>query len=35
MFTLFRTPGMSETKFTADAEWVRRDLGALKELFGR
>jgi hypothetical protein len=30
--TLFRLPGMSK-KFVADADWVRRDLGALKALF--
>jgi len=27
--TLFRQPGMSDEKFAADAQWVRRDLGAL------
>jgi len=30
--TLFRLPGMSDEKFVADADWVRRDLGALKAL---
>jgi len=30
--TLFRQPGMSDDKFEADAEWVRRDLEALKLL---
>lgn len=32
IFTLFRQPGMSEEKFAADADWVRRDLNALKTL---
>ncbi|SAL23491.1 hypothetical protein AWB73_01663 [Caballeronia turbans] len=27
--TLFRQPGMSDEKFAADADWVRRDLAAL------
>lgn len=31
-FTLFRQPGMSNAKFAADAEWVERDLLALKAL---
>lgn len=31
-FTLFRLPGMSDEKFAADAEWVMRDLLALKAL---
>jgi hypothetical protein len=31
-FTLFRQPGMSDARFTADAEWVGRDLLALKAL---
>lgn len=31
-FTLFRQQGMSEEKFAADAEWVERDLLALKAL---
>lgn len=30
--TLFRLPGMSDEKFAADADWVRRDLGTLKTL---
>lgn len=33
LFTLFRQPGMSDQKFAADAEWVVRDLLALKALF--
>lgn len=32
LFTLFRQPGMSDAKYGADAEWVARDLGALKAL---
>ena len=32
LFTLFRQPGMSEEKFAADADWVARDLLALKTL---
>jgi hypothetical protein len=32
VFTLFRLPGMSDQKFAADAEWVMRDLAALKNL---
>lgn len=32
LFTLFRQPGMSDEKFAADAEWVKRDLLALKQL---
>jgi hypothetical protein len=31
-FTLFRQPGMSAEQFAADAEWVQRDLAALKAL---
>ena len=31
-FTLFRQPGMSAEQFAADAEWVSRDLAALKAL---
>ncbi|SAL10170.1 hypothetical protein AWB71_00146 [Caballeronia peredens] len=27
--TLFRQPGMSDEKFAADADWVRRDLATL------
>ncbi len=30
--TLFRRPGMTADKFEQDAEWVRRDLEALKML---
>ncbi|MCO6419491.1 polyketide cyclase [Siccirubricoccus sp. KC 17139] len=32
VLTLFRQPGMPEERFLADAEWVRRDLLALKSL---
>lgn len=32
VFTLFRLPGMSDQKFAADADWVMRDLAALKNL---
>lgn len=32
IFTLFRLPDMSDEKFAADAEWVMRDLTALKWL---
>jgi hypothetical protein len=32
IFTLFKTPGMSDEKFTADAEWVAKDLRKLKAL---
>jgi hypothetical protein len=32
LLTLFRQPDMSEQQFLADAEWVRRDLTALKSL---
>ena len=32
IFTLFRLPGMSDEKFSADAEWVMRDLTTLKKL---
>jgi hypothetical protein len=32
LFTLFRQPGMSDDKFEADAEWVERDLVALRAL---
>ena len=31
-FTLFRRPGLSDADFTHDADWVRRDLLALKGL---
>lgn len=30
--TLLRLPGMSDEKFAEDADWIRRDLAALKEL---
>ena len=32
VFTLFRLPGMTDEKFDADADWVKRDLAKLKEL---
>ena len=32
IFTLFRLSDMSDEKFAADAEWVMRDLNALKSL---
>ena len=32
LLTLFRQPHMTEQQFLADAEWVRRDLAALKAL---
>lgn len=32
LLTLFRQAGMSDAKFAADAEWVERDLLALKAL---
>ena len=32
IFTLFRLPGVSDEKFAEDAEWVKRDLNALKTL---
>ena len=32
LLTLFRRPGMSDSAFAADADWVRRDLGALRDL---
>ena len=32
LLTLFRQPGMSDAKFEADAEWVKRDLLSLKAL---
>lgn len=31
LLTLFRTNHMSDEKFAADAEWVRKDLSALKK----
>lgn len=30
--TLLRLPGMSDAKFAEDADWIRRDLEALKNL---
>jgi hypothetical protein len=30
--TLLRLPGMSDTRFAEDAEWIARDLAALKTL---
>jgi hypothetical protein len=32
ILTLFRQPGMSDEKFQADRDWVRRDLEKLREL---
>jgi hypothetical protein len=32
MFTLFRQPGMTDAVFARDADWVARDLAALKAL---
>lgn len=32
LFTLFHLPGMSDAQFAADADWVMRDLTALKNL---
>src|SRR5882724_7166277 len=32
VFTLFRLPGMTDEKFSADAEWVMRDLAAAKRV---
>jgi hypothetical protein len=32
IFTLFRLPDMTDEKFSADAEWVMRDLTTLKNL---
>lgn len=32
ILTLFRLPEMTDEKFSADAEWVRRDLTAAKHL---
>lgn len=32
IFTLFRQPGMSDEEYARDAEWVMRDLKALKKL---
>ena len=33
LLTLFRQPDMAAEKFEADAEWVLRDLRALRDLF--
>lgn len=35
IFTLFRQPDMSDEKFSADANWVERDLRILKGLLER
>lgn len=35
LLTLFRQPGMTDAQFSADAEWVARDLLALKALVTR
>lgn len=35
LLTLFRQPGMTDAKFAADADWVMRDLLALKALVTR
>jgi hypothetical protein len=35
LLTLFRVPGMTDDKFAADEDWVRRDLLALKALVTR
>jgi hypothetical protein len=35
LFTLFQLPGMTDDKFAEDAEMVRRDLLALKQLLER
>lgn len=32
LLTLFRQPGMTDEKFMADAEWIERDLAALRAL---
>jgi hypothetical protein len=32
IFTLFRTPGMSDEDLARDIEWVTKDLGTLKAL---
>jgi hypothetical protein len=32
MFTLFRQPGMTDAVFARDADWVAKDLAALKAL---
>lgn len=35
LLTLFRQPGMSDARFIADTEWVKRDLLTLKSLATR
>ncbi|MFD0938168.1 polyketide cyclase [Methylobacterium trifolii] len=35
LLTLFRQPGQSEATFARDADWVRRDLAALRSLTER
>ena len=35
ILTLFRQPGMNDGKFAADAEWVMRDLAAVKNMLER
>lgn len=35
LVTVFRRPGTSDAQFAADAEWVVRDLLALKALLAR
>ncbi len=35
IFTLFRQPDMTDEKFEADAQWVEKDLTALKSLLER
>ena len=35
LLTLFRQPGMTDEKFATDAEWVKKDLAALKALIER
>jgi hypothetical protein len=32
LFTLFREPGITDESYNADANFVQRDLNALKEL---
>jgi hypothetical protein len=35
LLTLFRLPEMTDEKFAADAQWVMRDLAAVKNLLER
>lgn len=35
LFTLFRQPGMTDAVFARDADWVAKDLAALKALLER